>query len=175
MAKRTLLVEQHLHRAFMTNFWIVAQLEDMGHEVRVSFTGAQLARNVIDFKPHVAYFPWMTANTSLKKRAPQVPIVNGFQEQLIMLGNPSEYLLRKLRLSDYVLAWGHRLKRHLEHSGIGSSEPPRVFRRLFFLRGWSHDKTKQVLSRGPGAGSSDGVGSRARAQFAVVGHRVDRG
>jgi len=120
MKKRILLVEQHLHRGFITNLWIAALLEAMGYEVRVSFTGAQLATNVIDFKPHLAYFPWMAANTSLKKRAPQVPIVNGFQEQLVMLGNPSAYFLRKLRLSDYVCAWGEHLKRHMECSGIES-------------------------------------------------------
>jgi len=40
-------------------------------------------------------------------------------------------------------------------------EPPRDCRRLFLLRGWSHDKDRKVLARGTGACSADGVRERA--------------
>ena len=36
-------------------------------------------------------------------------------------------------------------------------EPPRDFRRLHFLRGWGHGKTKQILTRGQRTSSTDGV------------------
>ncbi len=34
------------------------------------------------------------------------------------------------------------------HVAIRTLEPPRDFRRLHFLRGWGHGKTKQILTRG---------------------------
>jgi len=37
------------------------------------------------------------------------------------------------------------------------TEPPRDCRRPNSLRGWRHGKTKQVLPRGAGASSADGV------------------
>ncbi len=40
-------------------------------------------------------------------------------------------------------------------------EPPRDCWRLQSLRGWSHDKSNQVLPRSSGEGSSDGAGTRA--------------
>ena len=40
---------------------------------------------------------------------------------------------------------------------LGKVEPPRVSRRLHLLRGWSHDKTKQVFTGGKRARSADGL------------------
>ena len=37
------------------------------------------------------------------------------------------------------------------------AEPPRVYRRLPFLRGWSHEQSKAVLPGGAGASGPDGV------------------
>ena len=39
----------------------------------------------------------------------------------------------------------------------GWLELPRYCRRLHFLRGWGHDKTRQIFTRGKGAGGSDGL------------------
>ena len=39
----------------------------------------------------------------------------------------------------------HPKTRELVHI---ETEPPRDFRRLHFLRGWGHGKTKQILTRG---------------------------
>lgn len=55
------------------------------------------------------------------------------------------------------------------------SEPPRDYRRLNCLRGWSHEKIKQVFPGSSGASGSDGVGARTGLRFSVVGDRLDRG
>ena len=44
-----------------------------------------------------------------------------------------------------------------------NGEPPRDCRRLHSLRGWGYGKTKQILSRGPGEGGSDGHRACERA------------
>ena len=50
------------------------------------------------------------------------------------------------------------LSRHgIRDFKIRQSEPPRDFRRLHFLRGWGHGKTKQILTRGQRTSSTDGV------------------
>jgi mannose-6-phosphate isomerase-like protein (cupin superfamily) len=50
------------------------------------------------------------------------------------------------------------------------NEPPRELRRLQRLRRWSHDKVKQVLTRGPRARRAHGAGAPRRLPLAVVSH-----
>jgi transposase len=53
-------------------------------------------------------------------------------------------------------------------------EPPRVFRRLQLLRGWSHDEASSpVFPRGPRPRGSDGPGPPRRARLAMVGDPLD--
>src|SRR5690606_10084474 len=52
------------------------------------------------------------------------------------------------------------------------SEPPRLFRRLLSLRGWSHEKVSEVFPRGTGAGGSAGAGAPARARLTMGGDWV---
>ena len=49
----------------------------------------------------------------------------------------------------------------------GGAEPFRVSRRLHFMRGWSHDKAKQVFAGSTSAGSADGAGPREGVQPSV--------
>ncbi len=59
--------------------------------------------------------------------------------------------------------------------GLDSSELPRNCRRLHFLRGWTHDRTRQIFTRGKGAGGSDGLRARERMAFGITFHGVRRG
>src|SRR3954468_24329214 len=53
-------------------------------------------------------------------------------------------------------------------------EPPRVFRRLQLLRGWSHDEASSpVFPRGPRPRGSDGPGPPRRASLAIGGDPLD--
>ena len=49
-------------------------------------------------------------------------------------------------------------------------EPPRILRRPQHLRRWSHDKVKQVLTRGPRARRAHGAGAPSRLPIAVGRH-----
>jgi len=74
-----------------------------------------------------------------------------------------------------------RLVAYLGEKGIGMKrsrvsevEPPRVFRRLQLLRGWSHDEASSpVFPRGPRPRGSDGPGPPRRARLAMVGDPLD--
>ncbi len=57
------------------------------------------------------------------------------------------YLNLCVRTGNLLITSGHTsdIKGKL---GADLTEPPRDFRRLHFLRGWGHGKTKQILTRG---------------------------
>jgi len=52
-------------------------------------------------------------------------------------------------------------------------EPPRDCRRLHYLRGWSHDKSNQILPRGKGSSGTDGAGAPGGVGFAMGSHQFD--
>ena len=62
-------------------------------------------------------------------------------------------------------AFENYLRQHVDQV-----EPPRELRRLQRLRRWSHDKVKQVLTRGPRARRAHGAGAPRRLPLAVVSH-----
>ena len=45
----------------------------------------------------------------------------------------------------------------LTENNLQAGEPPRVFRRLYSVRGWSHEKSKEVFPGGQGEIRSYGV------------------
>jgi len=109
MKNRILLAEQHLRRGVDANALIAAHLEGMGLETRLTMTGSQLYSHISRFEPHVIYSPWTTPALLqfLKKRAPEVPVVNAFQEQNTVLHQPSAPMVQWAGRADYLFAWGH--------------------------------------------------------------------
>src|SRR5690606_25574546 len=53
-------------------------------------------------------------------------------------------------------------------------EPPRLFRRLHFLRGWSYEEVYEIFARSPRTRGAHGVRARERVPVAVGGDRIDR-
>ena len=49
-------------------------------------------------------------------------------------------------------------------------EPPRVYRRLYSLRGWSHEQVDKVLPGGSGESGTHGVRASGGTRFAVGGN-----
>ena len=54
-------------------------------------------------------------------------------------------------------------------------EPPRVYRRLHFLRGLEYEQSKSIFPRGQGTGSTDGFGARSGVQLSMVSDVFNRG
>ncbi|MBM7622977.1 hypothetical protein [Sporohalobacter salinus] len=126
MAKKILLVEQHRNRGFESNLIIGAYLKKIGYRVQFSFTGSQLVKNIVDFKPDLVYYPWVTkyVYSILKKRNPEVPIVNSFKEQngILAGSNLNDRLRKNFKYSDYVLVWGNMIKNKMESEGLDTSK-----------------------------------------------------
>jgi len=116
MKKRVLCVEQHLRRGVNTNALIATYLEKAEIQARLSLTGAQLCYNLLQFEPHVVYYPWLTESILhfLRRREPNVPIVNAFQEQNSVLHSPESYMVRWSGKADYIFAWGKVHKERFE-------------------------------------------------------------
>jgi hypothetical protein len=55
------------------------------------------------------------------------------------------------------------------------TEPPRVFRRLQILRGWSHENDEEIFPGSTGADSSHGAGEPGRIRVTVGGDDLDCG
>ena len=56
------------------------------------------------------------------------------------------------------------------HSLKSDVDPPRILKRLFSLRGLSHEReVKQIFARGPRTRCSHGAGTSRRVALAVVG------
>ena len=116
MKKRVLLAEQHLRRGVDANALISAYLERLGGKARLSLTGAQLCTHLLQFKPHVVYYPWIApyVYNFLRRRAQEVPIVNAFQEQNTVLHQPEAPSVQWAGKADYIFAWGQAHKQRLE-------------------------------------------------------------
>src|SRR5690606_37056220 len=54
------------------------------------------------------------------------------------------------------------------------TDPPRLFRRLHFLRGWSYEEVYEIFARSPRTRGAHGVRARERVPVAVGGDRIDR-
>jgi len=65
-----------------------------------------------------------------------------------------------------------RLPKRLQDKLI---EPPRLCRRLYSLRGWSHGTNKQVFPGGPRASGADGLRARERVRLRMGGDLLDCG
>lgn len=118
---KILLVEQHKNRGFESNILIAAYLERLGHDVELSFTGVQLPSNIAKFQPDLVYYPWVTETVEqyLHSRNPGVPIVNSFQEQLVLVeGNTSPRVEEEMGLTDYYFVWGEPFKKRLIEKGF---------------------------------------------------------
>ena len=74
---------------------------------------------------------------------------------------------------DYLQEENRVLRAGLRGKRLSLSEPPRVSRRLQLLRGWSHDKTKQVFTGGKRARSADGFRPAGSARISVVSDLID--
>ena len=61
------------------------------------------------------------------------------------------------------------VERLVNHTMVGVIEPPRVYRRLHFLRGWSYEQVNEIFPGSAGTVGTHGFRTPARIFFAVGG------
>ena len=75
-----------------------------------------------------------------------------------LYSNPSAAVIRALLQHKHVVSlyakdMAYPLKAVVHELDL-DTEPPRLYRRLHILRGWSHELTKTIFPRSPGASCS---------------------
>ena len=77
-------------------------------------------------------------------------------------------LIRRVWEENFRVYGVRKVWRQLLREGV-QVEPPRLFRRLQPLRGWSHEEDlNTILPRAARAGGADGAGAPGRSRIAVV-------
>lgn len=120
--KRLLLAEQHIRRGVDANALIAAHLNERSVDTRLCLmSGSQLKNHIIRYKPHLVYWPWITPkiNRFLSERAPEVPVVNSFQEQGILFHREKSGMVGFADRSDYIFAWSEELAARMKETYEG--------------------------------------------------------
>lgn len=71
---------------------------------------------------------------------------SSWRSVLVVLPDICQRFIEEVLVFNLVLHVDHLAKRLLNLALTRLGEPPRVFRRLHYLRGWSHEEVEQVLA-----------------------------